>query len=123
MPPRICARDSGAICSRTNVPCVRSVTRLMPNDIMQPISPQMTPCGNVMSNALSGPRRSRATAFEITFSGCHCAAAAAGGLSLRRRDERLQLAEESLHRRRLVGWRPCMSPSALSTMRADAAGS
>ena len=41
--------------SRTSVPCVRSVTRLMPNDIAQPISPQITPCGNVMSNGFRGP--------------------------------------------------------------------
>ena len=52
LPPRICARVSGAMRSRTSVPCVRSVTRLMPNDITQPISPQITPCGNVMSNGI-----------------------------------------------------------------------
>ena len=71
LPPRICARVSGAMRSRTSVPCVRSVTRLTPNVMTQPIRPQTMPWGNVTSNALSGPRRSRATGLDVTLSGCH----------------------------------------------------
>ena len=71
LPPRICARDSGAIERRTKVPRVRSLTRLSPNDMAQPMRPQSTPCGNVISNGLPGPLRARVMGALTTFSGCH----------------------------------------------------
>ena len=55
LPARICTRVSGAICSRTNVPCTRSLTSPIANVITQPMIPQTTPCGNVTSNPLVGP--------------------------------------------------------------------
>ncbi len=60
LPPRICARVSGAMRSRTNVPVRAFAHQAEPNDIAQPMRPQITPCGNVISNGLRGPLRSRA---------------------------------------------------------------
>ena len=124
LPLRICTLVSGAIRSRTSVPCVRSVTRLIPNDIAQPISPQITPCGNVMSNGLRGPSETRATSCLVIFKGCHSpcddpATPCACGVPTN---------AFSSPRKRCTGatcsgGASCMSPRALSTISLDAFGS